>query len=201
MTLELEEYPEIQKIFMYLIFVEMFFFTLDIFLYTFKYAIHSELIKLFDITFEANLPTWFSSTQALAVSLVAYFIVMQKQMLGNTIKQYGWVIVTLFFLYLAIDDAAQIHERVSTALNAAIQSTGGPSGLSSFFKFFPSYHWQIVFLPIFACIGLYMLILMYREFGKSLPLYFFICGGFFYVIAVALDYVEGNNSRYSFCEK
>ena len=52
---------------------------------------------------------------------------------------------------MAVDDGAQLHERLGSTFKAMREDVG------SSLDFFPSYPWQILFLPIFGTLGLFML--------------------------------------------
>ena len=88
------------------------------YLIAFRRLIPSGLIgKIFDLEREDNLPTWFSSTQAVFVGLTLLVIFYLMRRKGATrMDQLGWMVLGLFFIYMGIDDTAHLHERIGTAL-------------------------------------------------------------------------------------
>jgi hypothetical protein len=89
----------------------------------------------------------------------------------------------VFFLYLAVDDGAAIHETVGTALGGRL-------------SFFPSYAWQVVYVPVFAAAAVVVLELAWRHLrGERLRL-LVVAGVALWVAAVILDYLEGRPDFY-----
>jgi hypothetical protein len=64
--------------------------------------------RLFDLDLEANLPTWLSSIQFFGVALGA--ALLSRQSAGRRVL--AWRIFALLFVFLSIDEAAQIHEEI-----------------------------------------------------------------------------------------
>jgi len=67
------------------------------------------LIDLFNVEKEGNIPTFFSSSLLLSAALVLALIALLKR---KTRDAFGaqWALLALAFLYLAVDEAAFIHE-------------------------------------------------------------------------------------------
>jgi hypothetical protein len=156
----------------------------------------TELRELFDITLEANLPTWFSSTQALLVAAAAYLCGRIRAKHGLGYRRAGWLLLSVFFVYLGADDAASLHERVATALSNMADASGAETGLVGAFRAFPSYYWQALFGPVFLVMGAFIVIFMFRELGAGKPLAILILGLGCYAFAVGLDYFDGIDRNY-----
>jgi hypothetical protein len=70
------------------------------------------LIDFFDLSREKNLPTLFNTTLILICSVLIYFIYrLHKKYSVNL--DYKWLILALGFLYMAIDEYAELHEKLS----------------------------------------------------------------------------------------
>jgi hypothetical protein len=67
------------------------------------------LVRLFDMGVEANLPTFFSTFQLLAVSLLLAVIGLVRRQEGDG-RAAQWLLLALIFLLLAVDEGAGIHE-------------------------------------------------------------------------------------------
>lgn len=152
--------------------------------------------RLFNMAGEENLPTWFSSTQTLLAGLtlgLVYWSVRRDPTSGK--RAFGWLILAILFTYMSIDDAAVIHERVGTAFRKLATGPKGaganPSALGGLVDVFPTYTWQLVYGPIFGSMGIFMLWFLWREFQRVGARVFLIVGLGCYVLAVALDFVEG----------
>lgn len=100
---------------------------------------------LFDLNAEANIPTWFSSSQLLVIGII--FLLIGRQM--NQSKTGGrpfYFILGLAFMGLSADETAIIHERFN-------------DGLAKF-HLFPGFNdlhdgiWIFVYLSLAAAFGL-----------------------------------------------
>lgn len=191
MHLKIELDIDPRKLLLTLLIIELVFLMIDGLFNCCWPGVTSDLKVLFDITKEANLPTWFSSTQALVVGLVAWVYARQKKGLAPLQSSTGWYVIAIFFSYLGIDDATQLHERVATALSSSADSEVTNSWLVEQFLGFSSYYWQFLFVPVFGAIALYMFLFLYRVFDGWKNLFIFSSGIALYVVAVVLDYVEG----------
>ena len=73
------------------------------------------LVPLLNLSYESNIPTWYSSTLLFACSMllgaIAWFKLAQRAGYGR-----HWAVMALIFLYLSIDESAQIHEMINPAL-------------------------------------------------------------------------------------
>ncbi len=114
-------------------------------------------------------------------------------------KALYWRIFALLFLYLSIDDAAEIHERVGSAFGDLVESDPGSTSFGFIIHMareFPSYYWQIVFLPIFAVLGGSLFVIIWNEsvssYGKTLLIIAILTIGF----SQFLDIIEGLNHGY-----
>ncbi|MBF0157998.1 MAG: hypothetical protein HQL58_00585 [Magnetococcales bacterium] len=143
------------------------------------------LIELFDITLEANLPTWFSSSLFLLCGLSAWAVsrsVAERTGRWERCHAWCWRVIALFFLYDWMDDSSQIHERLG--------STIGDSLKTPLVQHFLSYYWHLLFLPILVSMGLILLVLWYRLPNWTLRLQL-LTGLSCLTLAVGLDYLEG----------
>src|SRR4029079_1479108 len=77
-------------------------------------------------------------------------------------RSLGWAVVAAFFTYMAIDDGTQFHERIGTAVSVMHRRGAGPQS-GDLFAAFPSYAWQIVFVPGLALLGAFTLLFLGHE--------------------------------------
>lgn len=80
-------------------------------------ALDEEIIALFSLSWEANLPTWYSTALLLACAATLAFI-GRADVPGQTGY---WRLLAAVFLYLSIDEAVGLHEQ----LNGLVE-LGGP---------------------------------------------------------------------------
>ena len=156
----------------------------------------SPIRRLFNITREDGLASWFAVTQTLLVALTLWLIfICVRNRGGSRWRTIGWLVLALFFTYLAVDDGAALHERLgSTFREMQTHASDGQDAKTwgaTLLEIFPSYPWQIVFMPIFGAVGLFILVFLWREFGDRSAKALLAIGLSCFVLAVGLDFIEG----------
>ena len=142
--------------------------------------------RMFNTAREDGLASWFATTQTLLAGLTLGLIYLSvKNGPGPRWKATGWLVLTLFFVYMAVDDGAQLHERLGSTFKAMREDAG------SSLDFFPSYPWQILFLPIFGTLGLFMLWFLRNEFETRSSRVLLMFTISLQIFAVGMDFVEG----------
>lgn len=81
------------------------------------------LAPLFNLSYEENLPTWYSSLLLLACAALLLLIGQLTASAGLP-HRWHWRVLGLIFLYISIDEAVMIHEILNAPLRAAL-SLGG----------------------------------------------------------------------------
>lgn len=176
--------------------IEIAFVLLDYFVNYARLTTIGPIRRMFNITREDGLASWFGITQTLMVGLTAWFIWLVRRGQPGTNKwiKIGWFILACCLTYMAVDDGATIHERLGSTLKA-IQKDAAEEDVqeenAAVGGWFPSYHWQVLFLPFFGAMGVFMLVFLWRELQqRGLRMYVAICITCF-VAAVGLDFIEG----------
>lgn len=145
--------------------------------------------RLFNLTREDSLPALFNIAQLLLLTLTLWLIVItERRRHGRYLV--GWLVIALFYSYLSIDDGSMLHERLGTAFEVTAGDTETGMG-SALLDAFPSYPWQILFMPVFAAVGLYMLHFLRGAFADPANFKLFFDGLLLYATAVLLDFIEG----------
>ena len=70
---------------------------------------------LFDLDLEANIPTWYSSTQLFAIGLSFWFIARFAWQ-GDIKVEHLLLILAAAFVYFSLDECAGIHEKITGTL-------------------------------------------------------------------------------------
>lgn len=151
--------------------------------------------ELFNIELESSIGNWISSIVYLtvAVSLWGTFALL-KTTQRFSLRNLGWLFLSLAFTYLALDDGAAIHERMGTALKQFSNSNRHVDNFQlvhSIVDSFPSYYWQVIFTPIFIVVGVFMLFHLYRELASKKLLFLVVLSFVIFASAQGLDYLEG----------
>jgi len=142
--------------------------------------------RIFNVAREQSIPTWFASTQAVAVGCSAAAVGAFQWRDGAWWTRIGWAFTAAFFVYVGIDDAAEIHERVGSAIGRAYEDVDG-----DFMAQFPSYAWQLFVAPVLA-LGLFgsvaFVFTQSRSFAVRTALFScLLC----FAVSQGLDFVEG----------
>lgn len=180
----------IARLFIILIAAEIFFVLADHFINVGQLTEHAPIRRFFNITREDGIASWFSVTQNWMTGLTAGAIalIVSSQSCARQ-RRIGWFIMMTFLLYMAMDDGTAFHERVGSSVKAMLQddeseNLGG----------FPSYVWQLVFLPIFGAFGLFMLWFLNSELGVTFDKLLVLGAIGLLVVAVVADFFEGINT-------
>ena len=145
--------------------------------------------RFFNITREDGIASWFAVTQTWMLGLTAALLsAMVRAKGGSASSRVGWAILAAFFLYMAIDDGTQLHERVGSWVKAMVLGEGAESRAIGIF---PSYTWQLVFLPIFGSLGVFMLWFLNRELTTTTDKVIVVMAVGLLVVAVIADFFEG----------
>ncbi len=126
----------------------------------------------------------------LAVTLWAVYLTVRRRG-GSRWQRAGWLTVACLFSYMAIDDGSAMHERVGTAVTHLLTAWSATSG--SGFSF-PSYTWQLVYLPWFALFGAFTLCFLWAELRPKYSRLMVVAGLGCFVAAVGMDFAEGLDS-------
>lgn len=132
----------------------------------------------FNLNREANIPTWYSSLSLLVCALLLGLIGTLTRK-GKQRFAWHWLILSLIFIYLSLDEAASLHEQVIDPLRALVP-------LSGIFRF----AWIIP-----AGFLILILILFYLRFFWSLPvrtrIYFLVAALFYIGGAMGVEMIQG----------
>lgn len=110
--------------------------------------------RLFDLGSEGNVPTLWTFLLLLACSLVLLAISTHVGRLGGPYPRH-WRFLALGFAFLAVDEAAQVHERVIARIWGSLAGRG--QGITY-------YVWYLPLIPVVLAIGL-----AYIGFVRHLP--------------------------------
>ncbi|MCK5719163.1 MAG: hypothetical protein KAH84_04340 [Thiomargarita sp.] len=156
--------------------------------------------RIWNIARENSIPTWFSSTQTQLLGVTVFLIAMVQAANISRFKTFIWILIGLFFLWIGIDDAAEIHEKLGGALERIMKKDGGESGvITQFLLQNPSFSWHTFIAPFFILCGLGMVIFLLIDFWQlklwqaKLSHYIILVflGFGCWAIAQGIDFIEG----------
>lgn len=138
------------------------------------------IIRLFDFNLENNVPTWFSVIILAFAALLLFLIYLNKKTVSDKSAIY-WLVLSIIFVFLSIDESVQIHEEVAKILRPSL----GKDASSLLY-----WAWVIPY-------GLFVLIggAFFLRFVLALPSrtrnLFFISGFMYVTGALGLEFIEG----------
>jgi hypothetical protein len=138
----------------------------------------------FDVNAEANITTYFS----VSLALIAAFLLLLIAYFKNAAKdkyRFHWTALALFLLYISIDDASVIHEKVSKYLK-------GLTSLGGWFE----YKWVIVGLVVIGVLAL-SFFRFWLNLDNKYKVLFLLSAGLFFGGAVGTEMI-GGRWAYSF---
>jgi len=152
--------------------------------------------RFFNITREDGLASWFAVTQTTMLALTSWLIwwIVGRRGAGRWTRV-GWLVLFIFFSYMAFDDGTAFHERMGSVFEETKgraqaepdATTLGARALEAF----PSYPWQLLFLPMFAALGLFSFLFLWWQSRSSLPRVMVVWAMVCFGSAIGLDFIEG----------
>lgn len=174
--------------------IEVSFVLLDLLVNYARPDGHGPLRRMFNITREDGMPSWFASTQTLLIALTLWMIwaIVRRGECG-TVTRRGWLAVAAFFSYMAVDDGAMIHERIGSTLGNTFSSDSGAeeTWMTRAVDWFPSYNWQMFVMPFFAAAGVLLLLFLWHELRDRRSRVLLLVAMGCLTVAVSLDFIEG----------
>lgn len=184
-----------RTVLLFCIAIELVLVALDLFVYYGPNANTPSARDLVNLARENSLGTWFSSTQTLVVAILLWLLRQRLKSIPacSARRIAGWTLLAVFFTYMAIDDAIAIHENIGSSLEDlhAELDDGIPGPLGSLLEAYPSYAWQVTVGPLFAAMGLFLLLFLWQELQTAQLRWLIILALGCFSLAVGLDYVEG----------
>jgi hypothetical protein len=151
--------------------------------------------RLFNIAREDGVASWFGSTQTMLLAVTVWLVARTVGARGGRAWEVsGWLVVAAFFAWMAIDDGAKVHERIGTTARALSRG----SALGGWLSAFPSYAWQVLFLPVFGALGLFTIGFLSLELDDWVGRALVIAGIGLFVVAVGMDFCEGLSRRHPY---
>ncbi len=180
----------ISQLAIFLICCELLFVVADAVINVGRLTELSPIRRFFNITREDGLASWFAVTQTFMLGLTSAALYAVVNADGaDRWRRTGWAVLAVFFFYMAVDDGALFHERIGSSVKMLLH--GQNANDVPIAGFFPSYTWQLVFVPLFGTFGLFILWFLNRELltpAAKLQVLAAIC---LLVLAVTADFFEG----------
>lgn len=138
------------------------------------------LFNLFNIRTEGNIPAYYSSITILFASFLLGFISMFRRL--NGLSYSLWLVLSLIFLYLSIDEAVQLHERVGIIVDNNFDLTG-----------YLSWGWVIPYGTLFIIFSLVYFFKFLPQLPKRIAWLFIISGSIYVIGAIGVEMIGAKN--------
>jgi len=113
--------------------------------------------ELFNLDQEANIPSWFSTIQLFLIGLVALIVSCEKRHTPPPSRT-GLTVFGLGFVYLSMDEASIIHEKMTHAFY------NNP--------WVPYFHGQHgVWIVVYMCVAIVVITLLYKDIGAVFKMF------------------------------
>lgn len=147
--------------------------------------------RLANLGHESSLANLVAVLQMVLLALTCWAARLAAGPSGQPIRtRRGWLLVAIFFTYLAIDDGARVHERIGTAAEMVLDGWAASRG-AELVDYFPSYAWQLVVLPLIGILGVAALLFLWQELRPRHSRLLIASGLACFAVAVGLDFLEG----------
>ncbi len=113
------------------------------------------IFQFFHVGLEANLPTYYSVLLFILLGVIAWTIGALEREKGNSIIP--WIFTMILFLFLGLDELAQIHEQLTEPIKIFL-NTGG----------FLAFAWVIPYMILFGILAIYYLPFIMRLRNKRM---------------------------------
>lgn len=199
LTFQLQPRRFVLKVFLLLLCMELLIVFADAFIYYGGIIESRHIRRIFSISKEESLVNWFSSLLFFLLSISFFSVGLRRRVQQLRWRSFDYFVLSLMFLYLSADDAARIHERVGSFVKAYAKETEWNSEFSIIrwiVEVFPSYYWQVVFIPILSVMALAILLLLWRELRSGRLILMLVVALGILACSQGLDYLEGLSDGY-----
>ena len=187
-----------KAVFFSLLGIEGLLVLLDATIYYGEWTSFTVIRALCNLTREDSLATWFASTQSLLISLVLLLVFLRIKA-ENVWRGRGWALLALFFVYMAVDDSARIHERIAAAIQVVTDRKG--AALGEPLLGYPSYTWHLVYAPFLGAMFMFILLFLWKELKISTLRLLLVVSLSCYAIAIGIDFIEGTKDGFNVLAK
>ena len=138
------------------------------------------LFKKFDVGREQGIPTYFSAINLILSSILMFAVYLKVRIESVNAAKY-WLILSIVFFVLSIDESISIHEKF-TAVQVYLQKSGiSPHLLDT--------HQWLPFGVLFVLIMMVVFIPILKSLSKESAIYFMIAGIVFISGAMGLEFL------------
>ena len=136
--------------------------------------------NLLEVGAEQSIPTYVSVVNLLLGSALVFLIYLYEKSTGNPAKKH-WLLLSLLFLYLSVDEACRIHERFATWHDLLVEKTVMAPVLET--------HQWLPFGVFFLVVCSIVFLPFLRQLPRVTRRRFLFAGGIFVGGAIGIEYL------------
>lgn len=138
------------------------------------------LTNLFNIRTEGNIPAYYSSVTILIASFLLGFISLFRKISGLSYSL--WLMLSIIFFYLSVDEAVQLHERVGAMIDSNFDLEG-----------YLSWGWVIPYGLLFIVFATVYFFKFLPQLPKKIFWLFIISGAIYVIGAIGVEMLGAKN--------
>jgi hypothetical protein len=138
----------------------------------------AKLMNRFDINYEPSVPAWYSSCALLASSALLALTGMAKMQQRDRLFKH-WLVLSVIFLGLSMDEAARFHEMIHTAVISQIELDG-----------ILTFPWVVPAMMFVAAVGICYIPFL-RQIDRRTAKLFLAAGAIYVMGAVGMEIIAG----------
>ncbi len=138
------------------------------------------LFNLFNIRTEGNIPAYYSSVTILIASFLLGFISFFRK--ANGLSYFLWLVLSIIFLYLSVDEAVQLHERVGVLFEKKFSFTG-----------YLYWAWVIPYGILFILFSVVYFFKFLPQLPKKFVRLFIVSGAIYVIGAIGVEMIGAKN--------
>jgi len=156
----------------------------------------TEILRdFFGLEREGSVATWFSSLQLALIATLCGVIFGYEKVTGSTARyRLGWLGFLLLFLFLSLDETAQVHERLDKIVEALQKPAGGTAlaqpGLPAGMDVAADYLYLLVYVPVLAGVSIVLSRFFSRRVKDRGTRFLLLAGLLGFVVKLGLEPVE-----------
>ncbi len=139
--------------------------------------------RIWNIARELSIPTWFASTQTQLMGLTAIIIGLLQKNATSRLPYFSWLVAGSFFIWIGIDDAMEIHEKLGSAIDNLIYGDTEGNSLS--------YSWHSYIAPFYVVFGIYLTYHFWRVMHPHSLFRYVFTGFSCWIVSQGIDFIEG----------
>lgn len=157
------------------------------------HILYGQKYDFFNLDVEQNLPTYYQSFKLLFLSAMSYslYVITKKTQQSNFGIRKFWILFTILFSYLCIDEAGQIHENTFSRLGLFFPNVAEIISNTAHRIDYKSIIWLALYAPLILLTIIAIIFFIKRLWLRyNKKIYILILGMIILISVLVLEYVD-----------